>query len=69
VSRKGSEKFIPIKVVLKLVERLRYSRDWRRQRHEQLAVMTGSTRGLEDIKHLHDKVPPSFPSTSNHWPT
>ena len=42
------EKFIPIKVVLahgKLVEWMRYLREWRKQ-HEQLAVMTGPTRGL-----------------------
>jgi len=48
VTRKRSEKFIPIKVVPahgKLVERVRYLREWRKQ-HEQLAVMTGPTRGL-----------------------
>ncbi|KAJ6620693.1 dynein heavy chain, N-terminal region 1-domain-containing protein [Mycena sp. CBHHK59/15] len=48
VTRKRSEKFIPIKVVnahAKLQERTRYLRDWRKQ-HEQLAVMTGPTRGL-----------------------
>jgi hypothetical protein len=48
VTRKRSEKFIPIKVLPahgKLVERVRYLREWRKQ-HEQLAVMTGPTRGL-----------------------
>lgn len=48
VTRKRAEKFIPIKVQnahAKLQERVRYLRDWRKQ-HEQLAVMTGPTRGL-----------------------
>ncbi|KAE9394324.1 dynein heavy chain protein 2 [Gymnopus androsaceus JB14] len=48
VSRKRSEKFILIKVVpahAQLQERTRYLRDWRKQ-HEQLAVMTGPTKGL-----------------------
>ncbi|KAJ7037806.1 dynein heavy chain, N-terminal region 1-domain-containing protein [Mycena alexandri] len=48
VTRKRSEPFIPIKVVnahAKLQERTRYLRDWRKQ-HEQLAVMTGPTRGV-----------------------
>ncbi|KDQ51322.1 hypothetical protein JAAARDRAFT_140422 [Jaapia argillacea MUCL 33604] len=48
VTRKRAEKFIPIKVVAahaKLQERVRYLRDWRKQ-HEQLAVMTGPTKGL-----------------------
>ena len=48
VTRKRSEKFIPIKVVpahAKLQDRIRYLRDWRKQ-HEQLAVMTGPTKGL-----------------------
>ena len=48
MTRKRSEKFIPIKVIPeqgKLVERVRYLREWRKQ-HEQLAVMTGPTRGL-----------------------
>ena len=48
VTRKRSEKFIPIKVILeqgKLVEGVRYLREWRKQ-HEQLAVMTGPTKGL-----------------------
>ncbi|KAL1716082.1 dynein heavy chain [Schizophyllum commune] len=48
VTRKRSERFIPIKVVPahgKLQERVRYLRDWRKQ-HEQLAVMTGPTKGL-----------------------
>ncbi|KAH8825148.1 dynein heavy chain, N-terminal region 1-domain-containing protein [Flagelloscypha sp. PMI_526] len=42
VTRKRSEKFIPIKVQpahAKLQERIRYLREWRKQ-HEQLAVMT-----------------------------
>ena len=49
MTRRRSEKFIPEKFVLahgKLVERVRYLREWRKQ-HEQLAVMTGSTTGLE----------------------
>jgi hypothetical protein len=48
VTRQRSEKFIPIKVLPacgKLVERVRYLREWRKQ-HERLAVMTGPTRGL-----------------------
>src|ERR1700733_15232297 len=48
VTRKRQEKFIPIKVVpahAKLQERTRYLRDWMKQ-HEQLAVMTGPTKGL-----------------------
>ena len=48
VMRKRGEKFVPIKVVAahaKLQERIRYLRDWRKQ-HEQLAVMTGPTKGL-----------------------
>lgn len=48
VTRKRLEKFIPIKVVpahAKLQERARYLREWRKQ-HEQLAVMTGPTKGL-----------------------
>lgn len=51
VTRKRSEKFIPIKVVpahAKLQERVRYLRDWRKQ-HEQLAVMTGPTKGLGGV--------------------
>ena len=43
-----SEKFILVKVVLahgKLVERVRYLREWRKQ-HEQLAVMTSLMGGL-----------------------
>ncbi|PFH49390.1 hypothetical protein AMATHDRAFT_63215 [Amanita thiersii Skay4041] len=46
--RKRRERFIPIKVSpahAKLQERVRYLREWRRQ-HEQLAVMTGPTKGL-----------------------
>jgi hypothetical protein len=42
VTRKRSEKFIPIKINpahAKLVERVRYLRDWRKK-HEQLAVTT-----------------------------
>jgi len=48
VTRKRSEKFIPIKVIhahAKLQEQTRYLRDWRMQ-YEQLAVMTGPTKGL-----------------------
>lgn len=48
VTRKRSEKFIPIKIApahAKLQERIRYLREWRKQ-HEQLAVMTGPTKGL-----------------------
>ncbi|KAG8800414.1 hypothetical protein FRC16_002934 [Serendipita sp. 398] len=48
VTRKRSEKFIPIKINpahAKLAERVRYLRDWRRQ-HEQLAVTTAPTKGL-----------------------
>ncbi|KII86258.1 hypothetical protein PLICRDRAFT_143847 [Plicaturopsis crispa FD-325 SS-3] len=51
VTRKRSEKFIPIKVVpahAKLQERTRYLKDWRKQ-HEQLAVMTGPTKGLGGV--------------------
>jgi hypothetical protein len=51
VTRRRSEKFIPIKVVpahAKLQERTRYLRDWRKQ-HEQLAVMTGPTKGLGGV--------------------
>ncbi|KAF8139617.1 dynein heavy chain, N-terminal region 1-domain-containing protein [Boletus edulis] len=51
VTRRRSEKFIPIKVVpahAKLQERTRYLKDWRKQ-HEQLAVMTGPTKGLRSV--------------------
>ncbi|KAI0932820.1 hypothetical protein AcW1_000166 [Taiwanofungus camphoratus] len=51
VTRKRSEKFIPIKVIpahAKLQDRTRYLRDWRKQ-HEQLAVMTGPTKGLSGV--------------------
>jgi hypothetical protein len=51
VTRKRSEKFIPIKVQpahAKLQERTRYLREWRKQ-HEQLAVMTGPTKGLGGV--------------------
>ena len=51
VTRKRSEKFIPIKVVpahAKLQDRIRYLKDWRKQ-HEQLAVMTGPTKGLSGV--------------------
>ncbi|KAL0062365.1 dynein heavy chain [Marasmius tenuissimus] len=51
VTRKRSERFIPIKVNpahAKLQERTRYLRDWRKQ-HEQLAVMTGPTKGLGGV--------------------
>jgi len=48
VTRKRNEKFIPIKIKPaheKLQERTRYLAEWRRK-HEQLAVMTGPTKGL-----------------------
>ncbi|THG97891.1 hypothetical protein EW026_g4197 [Hermanssonia centrifuga] len=51
MTKKRSEKFIPIKVVpahAKLQDRVRYLRDWRKQ-HEQLAVMTGPTKGLSGV--------------------
>ncbi|KAI0069891.1 dynein heavy chain [Panus rudis PR-1116 ss-1] len=51
VTRKRHEKFIPIKIVpahAKLQDRCRYLRDWRKQ-HEQLAVMTGPTKGLSAV--------------------
>lgn len=51
VMRKRNEKFIPIKVVpahAKLQERVRYLGEWRKQ-HEQLAVMTGPTKGLGGV--------------------
>ncbi|KAH9983281.1 cytoplasmic dynein heavy chain 1 [Russula compacta] len=51
VTRKRSERFIPIKVQpahAKLQERARYLREWRKQ-HEQLAVMTGPTKGLGGV--------------------
>jgi dynein heavy chain 1 len=51
VTRKHSEKFIPTKIQpvhAKLQERTRYLRDWRKQ-HEQLAVMTGPTKGLGGV--------------------
>ncbi|KAG8913305.1 hypothetical protein FRC00_002656 [Tulasnella sp. 408] len=51
VTRRRSEKFIPIRIQpahAKLMERTRYLRDWRKQ-HEQLALMTGPTRGLANI--------------------
>ncbi|THH27962.1 hypothetical protein EUX98_g6222 [Antrodiella citrinella] len=51
VTRKRSEKFIPIKVLpahAKMQDRTRYLRDWRKQ-HEQLAVMTGPTKGLSAV--------------------
>ncbi|KAG5728970.1 Dynein heavy chain, cytoplasmic, partial [Termitomyces sp. T112] len=50
IKRRG-ERFIPIKVNPahgKLQERIRYLRDWRKQ-HEQLAVMTGPTKGLGGV--------------------
>jgi dynein heavy chain 1 len=49
VSRKRSEKFIPIKITpahAKLQERIAFLRAFRRT-HEQLRVMTGPTRGLK----------------------
>jgi dynein heavy chain 1 len=48
VTRRRAEKFIPIKVQpahAELMERCRYLREWR-TKHEQLAVMTGPTKGL-----------------------
>ena len=51
VQRKRQERFIPIKIVpahAKLQDRIRYLRDWRKQ-HEQLAVMTGPTKGLSGV--------------------
>ena len=54
LTRKLSEKFIPIKVVPaheKLQERTRYLKDWRKQ-HEQLAVMTSLTKGLRAGKEI-----------------
>ncbi|KAI9448759.1 cytoplasmic dynein heavy chain 1 [Russula earlei] len=51
VTRKRLERFIPIKVQpahAKLQERTRYLREWRKQ-HEQLAVMTGPTKGLGGV--------------------
>jgi dynein heavy chain 1 len=50
VSRKRSEKFIPIKITpahSKLQERIAFLRAFRRT-HEQLRVMTGPTRGLKN---------------------
>ncbi|KIJ38518.1 hypothetical protein M422DRAFT_258888, partial [Sphaerobolus stellatus SS14] len=54
VTRRRNEKFIPIKVNAahqKLMERTRYLREWRKQ-HEQLAVMTGPTKGLSVGKEI-----------------
>lgn len=51
VARKRNERFIPIKITpahAKLQERTRYLREWRKQ-HEQLAVMTGPTKGLGGV--------------------
>ena len=51
VTRKRSERPTRIKVEsahAKLQERTRYLREWRRQ-HEQLAVMTGPTKGLGGV--------------------
>ena len=51
VARKRNERFIPIKITpahAKLQERARYLREWRKQ-HEQLAVMSGPTKGLGAI--------------------
>ncbi|TFK18751.1 dynein heavy chain protein 2 [Coprinopsis marcescibilis] len=48
LTRRRGEKFIPIKIQpahARLQERTRYLREWRKQ-HEQLAVMTGPTKGL-----------------------
>ena len=49
--RKRNGRFIPIKIFpahAKLQERTRYLGDWRKQ-HEQLAVMTGPTKGLGGV--------------------
>lgn len=54
VTRRRNEKFIPIKIVpahSKLMERTTYLREWRKQ-HEQLAVMTGPTKGLSMGKEI-----------------
>ena len=51
VTRKRSERFIPIKIQAahaKLQERIQYLGEWRKQ-HEQLAVMTGPTKGLRAV--------------------
>ena len=51
VTRRRSERFIVIKVNpahAKLMERTRYLRTWRQQ-HEQLALMTGPTKGLGGV--------------------
>jgi hypothetical protein len=48
LTRKRSEKFIHIKVVPvhdKFQERTKYLKEWRK-RHEQLAAITGPTKGL-----------------------
>ena len=50
-ARKRNERFIPINIThahAKLQERTRYLREWRKQ-HEQLAVMTGPTKGLGGV--------------------
>lgn len=49
MTRKRAEKFIPIKIVAaqaQLQERIVYLRAFRKQ-HEQLRLMTGSTRGVK----------------------
>jgi hypothetical protein len=51
VMKKCSEKFILIKVQpahVKLQERMRYLREWRKQ-HEQLVVMMGLMKGLGSV--------------------
>jgi dynein heavy chain 1 len=51
VTRRRNERFIPIKINpahAKLQERTGYLREWRKH-HEQLAVMTGPTKGLGGI--------------------
>lgn len=56
LTRKRGEKFIPIKIVpahAKLQERVRYLQEWRKK-HEQLAVMTGPTKGLSTGKEVGD---------------
>jgi hypothetical protein len=51
VARKRNEQFIPIKIIpahAKLREQTSYLWDWRKE-HEQLAVMTGPTKGLGGV--------------------
>ena len=64
VARKRCEKFIPIKVIPahgKLVERVRYLREWRKQ-HEQLGVGLGGEVGvgggmdMEEVKEAYEVI-------------